>query len=326
MSLLEDSDAVSFVERHVALRDVRSITERYTQRAISTASHQTSVQMCLELLGSRSRLIPVVMSVTAPPGSIAAVLRAGAQPLLVDVDESTLQLSVPALQEVLEELDGGAVVFLHRPGGRLFTPKVMEVIQDLPTIIDARFMPAPSSVKNDLLGTFNLFDLTPAIGCGSLIFHSYQDQIRELKMVRSGILGYAATLPVSFHCTAQQYLDASLEDQQCVTQEVFSNYTSLLKALARDDILFFENNKAIQHFLVGVPDAEKVVAHLSSYSIESKLGVFPLHYVEALRTRWEEDPSYPVAEDLHKRVLALPAHSGVAGKEADIISKMLEVI
>src|SRR5689334_7869041 len=90
--------------------------DKYFHNGVTVNSYRTAIQMCLEVLGTRLAPIPVVMSVTAAPSVVAAVLRSGAHPCLVDISEKTLQMDPLILKEVLEELKE-CIVLLSLPPG-----------------------------------------------------------------------------------------------------------------------------------------------------------------------------------------------------------------
>ncbi len=290
--------------------------------SVAFSTYQAAITATLEVLGSRTHDIPVIMPVTASPDTIAAVLRSGASPLLLDIDPLTLQLDVALLKEVLTELEA-AVVLLDRPGGRKVEPALLEIVQDLPTIIDTRLVPN-LGIENDCVGTFTVFDLGPVIGTGAVVIHKYSEQINELKIIRNGILGLAAHLTdtLSLEAHEQLKLDPLLENRKQIQREVAEEYQRLLQGKHE---CFFADNEEFPYFILSVVDADKVVAHLHTYDIAALKPVYPLHLIPNISRRWAETPSYPNAESVSSRLVSLPTHPGVRGKEADIISKLLEV-
>lgn len=326
MGLLTEEDVPEIpFSPHRTVGTETSVIGAYKALGVSTCSYQVSLKLCLELLGTRSKDVPVVMAITSPPATISAVLRSGAQPVLIDVDEGTLQVCPEVLAEVLEELKGHAVVLLHRPGGAFISEDMHHQLEKVPTIVSAGFLCGPQEVNDHLLGSFNIFDGRTEVGAGSLLFHDYPKQISELRVLRSGLLGYEGDLALPLHEDMRRYVTEQLTAVREVRQEVARGYEQAAKSLGREDLLGLPNSDLVAHYLLRVSDSQKTVAHLSSFGVQSKLGVFPLHYVDVLRKRWQEEPSYPVAEALSDSVIALPVHSGVLGSELTIIEKVLEV-
>jgi hypothetical protein len=155
---------------------------------------QNAVQACMEMFGSRSHMIAVILPVTAPQEVLAGVIRGGAQPLLLDVTEDGTELSADDLKECLETLDAGAVVCLVRTNHEeRFTSELMEFVEDYPTLVINGFAPfTPSSTPAD--GDFNLHYLDPWVGTGAVIQTRFTEQISDLKLIRSGTMGLGADL------------------------------------------------------------------------------------------------------------------------------------
>lgn len=269
--------------------------EEYTCAEFSCAFNgvQTAVQACLELLGTRTAPVPVLMPVTAPPDTLAGVLRAGAHPLLLDVDEETLQIDETQLKEaiaMLEEENNVPIVLLTRPLGKTVPDSLLELIQDQPSILDARVLPHPGLSPDELTCTFNIFDLTPVCGAGAIVIHRFEKQVEQLKHVRSGPMGLSAHL---------SELDAefALKELKALGDKVGESPISWFK----------------------VPDADRFVMTLNAIDIESVKSVVPLFLLEEVKSRYQEPPEYPVAEKLFNRYIC------VSSKE-EVVSEVREII
>lgn len=286
------------------------------------SSCQAAITAALEVLGSRTHDIPVVMPITALPDTISAVLRAGGNPILLDINPNTLQTEPSMLKEVIDSLQA-VVTVLDRPGGMPVHADLLSLVQDLPTIVDTRL---PPQLGNDAycVGTFNVFDLSPVIGTGGLVVHKFSDQVHELKLVRSGLLGLAANLNDMLSALAYTRLrnNPDLAARKQAQQKVFSTYSDLLSG--KKEILFPECLEK-PYCILRVNSANKVIAHLHSFGISAIKPVFPLHTLPIMQRRWQETPEYPVAEELTDKLVALPTHPGVVGKEEEIVSKLLDV-
>lgn len=289
--------------------------------AVAFGTYQASISAILEVLGTRTHLIPVVMPITASPDTIAATLRAGGDPLLLDIRPQTLQMDPNELRTVLAEVKAAAVI-LTRPAGQPVDPELLEVAGENPTILDSR-LPPHSKIADDCVGTFNVFDLAPVVGTGSIVIHKFDQQVRELKLVRNGLLGLSGNLNDALAAYALKRLkqDEGLDSRRGVQHTVAFEYMKLLK---EKYVFPFDESPEWPYFIVRVDNADKVIAHLHS-EVEIVKPVFPLHMLSDINRRWVEKPEYPVAEGLWRKLVALPTHIGVLGKEVQIIERLNEV-
>jgi len=298
------------------------LEQHFGPSAVAFNSYQNAISAILEVLGSRSHMIPVILPITASPDTISAVLRGGGDPLLLDIRPQTLQIDPVVLGEVLTEVKA-AVVILGRPGGQDVDPELLALTTELPTILDSR-LPPHEDIESNLCCTFNVFDLAPLVGTGALVFHKFSQQVRELKMVRAGVLGLAANLNDALAAYAMKRLstDPSLGVRRGQQTIVANRYIELLK---ENYALPFISSPEWPYFIVRVDNADRVVAHLHSHEISVMKPVYPLHMLSDINRRWVEKPSYPVAEGLAKKLVALPTHVGILGKESMIVSLLSEV-
>jgi dTDP-4-amino-4,6-dideoxygalactose transaminase len=285
------------------------------------STYQAAISAILEVLGSRSQTIPVVMSVTSSPDTLSAVLRAGGEPVLIDIRPQTLQMDPGMLRTVLSEI-GTAVVILGRPAGQYVDPELLELAGDLPTILDSRL--PPGNIEVDSCCTFSVFDLGVLAGCGALVIHKYSQQVTELKLSRSGVLGLSASLNdvVAANVVKRLRSDPNLATRRSEQVIVANRYIELLK---EKYVFPFDSSPDWPCFFVGVGDAARVSAHLHLRGIEVIQPILPLNLLPEVYMRMEETPCYPVAESLHKKLVALPTHPGVLGKETIVVERMNEV-
>lgn len=241
----------------------------------ATASVQVAVQSCLELLGTRTDDTAVIMPVTSAPDTLSAVLRSGSYPLLLDIDEETLQMDVEQLSEslsLMEEEEKVPVVLFNRPFGNPIRPELLEMVQDLPSIMDSRLVPHKDLGEDDLCCTFNIFDLTPLCGAGGFIIHGYAMQVKQLKQVASGVMGLGGGLP---------------------------------ELLAEKAVIEIKLDCIEPLEWVKVPNSRRAVATLASHNIEAVVGVFPLFKLEEVKRRYSEEPEYPIAEKVENSYICV---------------------
>jgi|LakMenEpi03Aug12_release.lakeMendotaPanAssembly.Ray.scaffolds.fasta_scaffold03047_32 dTDP-4-amino-4,6-dideoxygalactose transaminase len=285
-------------------------------------SCQAGITAILEVLGSRTHDIPVVLPITAPTDTVSAVLRAGGNPILLDINPTTLQLEPSLLKEVIDTLKAVVVVF-DRPCGAPVDQELLSLTQDFPTIIDTRLPPQLNS-EEACVGTFTVFDFGPVVGTGSLVIHKYSDQVHELRLVRSGLLGLSANMNELICSLAHKRLKEhpDLAERKQHQNSIFAKYASLL---AGKKEIVLADSKEKPYCAVRVQNANRAIAQLHGCRFTAIKPVFPLHTLPIMQRRWQETPEYPVAEDLANRLVALPTHPGVSGKEEEIVSKLLDV-
>lgn len=292
------------------------------KNAINFSTYQAGLQALLEAFGTRTNPIPVVLSILASPQTIAATLRAGGHPILLDVDVD-LQMDVDVLKGVLADLPT-AVVLLDSYEGQPASQALVEAAKSYPTVHVHHAIPCTAFTA----GSFAVFDLSP-LGGGGLVYTTWADCLKDLRIIRDGLLGHDSRLKFenidcyknSLVSLAQEYTTRVLNSQSLHLKiiEQFSNQTQI-KPVFNTQMTY-----CVPYKMIYTPNAKRVVAHLDSYGIEVKEGCYPLHQVPELRNRWEQTPDYPNADKLGKSVVCLPCHSGVTDQFDLILEKVLEV-
>lgn len=261
--------------------------------ACATASVQIAVQSCLELLGTRVDVIPVIMPVTSAPDTLAAVLRAGGHPLLLDIEEEHLQMDPAQLRDALEMLEEQSrvpVILFNRPFRAPVREELLEMVLDYPSIVDSRVVPHEQLTGLDICCTFNVFDLSTVCGAGALVIHKFPEQVDQLKMVRSGPMGLDGALP---ELLADKALDVVTN-----FQEVREHYWEEVEKFIGTDYEVMGPSTEPGVMWVKVDNARRTGATLKSYGIEAAIGLAPLYDIEEVKRRYQEEPEYPVTKAL----------------------------
>ena len=278
-------------------------------------SVQSSIQACLELLGSRLAEIPVVMPVTAGPDELSAVLRAGAAPLLVDINESTLQLDPDKLSEILKVLEDEQlvpVVLTDKIDGTV-DQAILDLIQDLPSIGVYRGELNTEMAEEYFSCAFNVVDTTTVAGSGAIIFHSYPNQIDHLRLIRSGIMGMNANMPESVAGRVSLLLDNPID---------LESYEDIKNKYLNSNLEILPPGKYPVPIWVKVKDAKLVSTQLNSYGIEAPVALYPLHDLEEVKKRFQQEPDYPVADKVKNQYICVPTHL----EALDKTDKIIEII
>lgn len=271
--------------------------EKYLAGGLAFSSNQAAITACLELLGSRLRPISVIMPVNAPYDALMGVIRANARPVITDVDPISFQANVSQVIEALVDLPE-AVVYLNRPGGLPVDKELLEAVQSVPTICDARVLP----VEKDMLFTFNVYDISLLVGEGAVLYHKYEEQVTELKQIRADA---KAELPEISSALAFNRLP------QMSTYPDGSVYTQLIEKSEKSGIIGYNCSLPNPTYLIKVKDAQAVGQHFSKLGIQIGSGCLPVYKYPIARKRWTQEPNYPVAEALHKELVLLPNHENI---------------
>lgn len=303
--------------------------DSYYKDCVVFNTYSAATQAVLELLGTRINFTPVIMPINISPEVMAAVLRSGASPYLLDIDVLTMQLDATQLQTALGELET-AIVILTMPGGQLPDPAILDLVKDLPTIVDTRLCPPKLLKKNSIdpcksLGSFTIYDLSSMCGGGGVVHHAFDEQRKVLRGIRSGPLGNSTYMSwPQTEALSKHY--ASGKDLSFSGKAVASYYIHILKQTGNEDMIMFDTSFDWPYFLIKVGSVEKAIAHLHSYQIEARFGCFPLHFLDTLKARWTEDPEYGAAELMHSNILALPIRECMELQDVKmIINALLEV-
>lgn len=256
---------------------------------VATNTYQLALQLVLEALGSRTLDIVAIMPVTASPEALAAVLRSGALPCLLDINPFNLQLDVAMLKEAVSKCENCVVI----TSGDNVSSSIRDFLkeEDIIEICDTRHTINPF-VATEPKATFEIYDLAPLIGAGGFIVAQFPDILEDIKTVRSGILGHAGHLSPKI----SSFLEARVYIHEIYVQNRKNYEQNHGMKLITD----------FRYPLLVTESADRVIAHLHSYGVTATRGCVPLHKMDSIKDRWEATPSYPIAEKMFEKVTALP--------------------
>lgn len=265
---------------------------------------QNAIQACLELMGTREKGLAVIMSVASSPDEIAAVMRSGANPILLDIEEEYLQIDPKLLSEILPALEEDEIVpimLLNKPVGDVVNPALLALIQNFPSIGVYRGFVDQEMTEEHFQCAFNIMDLTDMAGAGAIVFHPYQEQIKHLKLVRSGIMGLNSNMPETLAMSINEMLDTERDLNQEAYDEIVKKYED-----SNLEVMPFTKFPSV--IWVKVKDAKLTAAQLKSFGIDAQLAMLPLYDIPEIRKRWPEEPDYPTAEKLKNSFICVPSH------------------
>lgn len=282
------------------------------KNAVTFMEYQTAIEASIEMLGARVSALPIILPVTASLYTATAALRAGGQPILIDIDASTHQMNASDLELALNTLQE-CVVVLTKPYGLDVNPKLLELTQNHVTVVvDDITCPPPS---HSPVGTFDVFSLHARFD-GAVVFSKYKKQVEDLKIVRSGTLGHHAEMSRGQSMLLRGY-DREQEIWKMQCQAVCAKYVAALEREGLGDIILSKDLWA--SFPIKINSAQQLSSILSLSGVQVATGIVPLHFIPEIRQRYKEEPSYPIAESLADKVILLPVHDQVYDEDISII-------
>ena len=304
MSLNIDYDKTPLMGTMIDIDRDQIWDELLGPRSIVVDSAQRAVQISLELLNSGVKGFPVVMPVTAPPEVLAGVLRSVAVPLLLDISLTTLDMDL-ALYKVAQEEFGDSMVtlFCELPG----QPINQELLDCLPphavTILYSPTFPRDETVAHP--HTFLIKDLKKLVDKGAVIFHDYEEQFVLLHEARDGVLGHDAKLTPKEEIRLELALKKERRTGHYARQEKWFN--QILAAFAPTNIgITWDRSMHNEEFGIIVPDAQGVLDKLRKAYYKAHKVVKPLHFEAAVAARYKEATTYPNAEAVMNKLIAIP--------------------
>jgi dTDP-4-amino-4,6-dideoxygalactose transaminase len=302
-----------------------------------TASNATA-GLSAAILASGARG-PVLVPAFTFPASLAAVLAAGAQPIVVDVDRDSWALSLRTLEPALERTKAAAVMLVAPFGMRRDFEK--EIIfcrrRGIPVIIDsAAGLGVPRQGFGANEGVFEVFSMHAtkpfAVGEGGAIFaHQNHDGalraalnfgLRSYNQPGGPIWGFNGKMS-EFHAAiglAQLTRYGEIVNSR---QAFVAAYQDRLAASKNATIPSDPSLAPWQIFPILLQDrlvADKMVRAAASAGLEIRRYYRPSlsHWPETLTTG-----PCPVAEELADRMCALPVRSTTSGNAFD---EILEIV
>lgn len=280
-------------------------------------SPQLALQTALEGLGSRGLGIPVVLSITSPPDTFAAVLRAGALPCVLDINEDTLSYSIKDLQVLAEDHENGFVVVHEYPHDDQVSDWLED--NDLVEVKMHRVPPTHTQDKGKYQAPVNIFSMELAWGWGAALETKFKDLELDFRTIGHGLLGLGSV--VDFREVRHRL---GLRDIHAGLSYASEAYYDFLWDPDGDEYEITAIVCGPPFPLVRVANAKETIARLALENIEARPWYDPLHTVESLKHHWPEGANYPFAENLQNRIVALPMWPGMRREHVERIVNHLE--
>ncbi len=263
---------------------------------------------------------------TAIP-TVSAIIAVGAKPVFVDIDPNTYLIDIKLIREKITEKTK-AIIPVHLFGNVVDIEKLInEIGANIPVIEDA--CQAHGSMINGKkagsLGTFGVFSFYPtknlgAYGDGGMIVTNSEYYFEKLKLLRMyGMINYhtikinginsrldeiqAAILRIKL-----KFLDTMNERRNILAKRYIDNLKQLNIEFQKIDTNVFSNYHI---FNISIKeDRNSLIDFLEKAGIQTNIYYkIPIHLQEANRFLNYKEGSFPNAEALSKKILALPMYA-----------------
>ncbi len=279
--------------------------------AVVFSGQQIALESCFEALGVGLYNTPVLLPALAPSWFVAAILRAGGLPVMLDATHWAGHYDFNTLSEAANDLE--ECVILHWcPNGRSLPPVVGEQLGDkfvMISITDA--LPAQTPVLDGC--KFHIANLHPAVDKGAVVFSAHEDSYKILSQIKNGMMGRGDSL-VGNYGLAFQLLKKTRE---VIDMGVLQQFVEELGSMVL--------STGSVYLPVSVVNAVAAKNDLYMAGYEAGLGCTDLTSIPEIRARFpKEVPFYPKADALHNSVVLLPCHAGVEENTIRNISRIVK--
>jgi perosamine synthetase len=306
-----------------------------TAHAVATSSGTAALHLAVRALGIAEGDEVIVPAYTFPATANAVVL-AGALPVLVDVDPSTMNLDPEGVYEALTERTR-AVIAVHLFGRPLdwealqsAAPPEVALVEDAAGALGARWRGMPCGG----LGVMGCLSFHPrkvvTTGEGGAVTTSEADLADAIRTLRHhGIVAHGdfdITDPSTnyrlsdLQCAVGVTQLGRLEELLASRRRVAHAYTERLRDVVETPTVEDGDEHGWQAYVVQVDRRDDVLAALRAQDIEAQIGTYALHRLTAYR---DQGP-FAGAERAFERALALPLHSRLRENELDRIAEVLD--
>jgi dTDP-4-amino-4,6-dideoxygalactose transaminase len=268
-------------------------------------------------------------------GTAEAVIAAGAEPVIVDVDEDTALLDPDAAQAAITPRTT-AIVPVHLYGqtvdsdqfARLATSASVFYLEDAAQAVGARWRGRSAGGLGDAAGfSFYPTKNLGALGDGGAVTTDDPELARRVRLLRShgespqyhhqlpGLTDRLDTLQAAFLSVKL----AHVEEDQRLRDEAASYYRALLADVPEAKLLRTATDARHAHhlFVIRVNQRDGVLAALRARGVHAQVHYpTPLHQQPALE-RARRRARCPVAERLAASVLSLPLYARITKKQIE---------
>lgn len=331
--------------RYVLGPEVRAFEEEFAAylgsgHAVGVASGTDALQLCLRAAGITGGDPVLTVSLTAVP-TVAAIEMAGAEPVLVDIDPRTCQMSVESLRACAGQLaasgrKAAAVVPVHLYGRPVDMASLTDVTREYDlTVIEDCAQAHGATFQGRRVGTFGAaggFSFYPtknlgAFGDGGMVVTddaALAERVRTLRQYgwdgkrMSLVPGINSRLD-ELHAAMLRALLPELDTLNAVRADIAEAYRSGLADVPVQLPPPDEQCSQVYHqFVIQCEQRDQLCEHLRSRGIFASIH-YPVavHMHPAYSGRVRCPGGLGATEKVVARILSLPMHPGVTKQDAE---------
>jgi dTDP-4-amino-4,6-dideoxygalactose transaminase len=306
--------------------------------AVGVSSGTAALELTLEALGV-SKGDEVITAANTFIATVTTIVRVGAKPVLVDVDERTANLD-PALLECAITPRTKAIMPVHLYGAPADVDRIAAVARGIPIVEDACQAHGATyhGRRAGSLGVAGCFSFYPAknlgaFGDGGLVTSDDADLLARIRLLRDhgriskyehAIFGQTARLDniqsAILHVQAQK-----LEEWNANRRRAAARY---MESLAGSDVTLLEHvdgaEPAYHLFVIRSPQRDAIRDALAARGVGTGIHYpIPIHLQPACRDLGYAAGDFPISEWIAAEVLSLPMHPFLTDEDVDYVSALV---
>lgn len=289
---------------------------------VGVANGTDAIEVSLRALGVGSGA-EVVTAANTFVATVEAIVRAGARPILVDVDEDTLLIDPGAVAAAVTPRTA-AIVPVHLYGQIAPIEAIAAAVQDVPILEDAAQSQGAKrhEVVSGSLGTIASTSFYPgknlgAAGDAGAVTTSDAELARRVRMVinhgserkyEHEIYGFNARLD-AVQATVLRHKLRRLSDWNAARRTAADRYSQLLADVpgVRLPSVMTGNEHVWHLYVIRVPNRDRVLSKLLAAGIGAALHYpHPVHLTAAFAGIGYKAGAFPISEKAAEEVISLP--------------------
>ena len=309
--------------------------------AIGVASGTDAIMLALSALepGEKTEVVTTALTSVA---TVTAVIRAGLEPVLVDVDPQTLNLDVGLVEQRLSARTG-AILPVHLYGQPVQMAALVEVAEarGVPIVEDAcqAHGATVGQKKAGTIGRAGCFSFYPsknlgAYGDGGMVVSDDAEVAERVGLLRqygwrerdrSELLGFNSRLDELQAAVLRAKL-GHLDEWNARRRAIARRYRALLAGTERVTLPPEAAGDVNHLYVIRIPDRDRVRARLRDQGIATGIHYpVPIHRQPALIDRFAGQ-RFPQADRACQEILSLPIFPQLSDSEVDRVAETLRAV
>jgi perosamine synthetase len=322
------------------------------EHAIAVSSCTAALHLALLALGV-GQGDRVAVAAYSWPATANVIVLVGAEPVFVDIEPGTFNLSPRALEEVLRRGRFKAVMPVHTFGGLADIPQLLEIVGrfDVPIIEDAACALGTelNGRKAGTWGIMGCFSFHPrkaiTTGEGGMVVTNDSALARKIRILRNHGLDPTATSPdfvdAGYNLRLTEFQAAlgmsqlnKLERIIAKRRAAAAHYDRLLEETCLRTPVALKGSRHVYQSYVALLPAEfaprrgEIIADLKSKCIETSIGTYHMPLTTYYRKRGGCHPgNFPVTDDVARRAISLPLFEAMTKEQqCEVVGAMKDLL